>query len=158
MVNYQNLTCNLAWTKDYGQATSPRGYELSSTALLLALMAMYMIPERFLDEISMILLTLAVVELLVCSAGIDLIWLDAFGVLVDEMFLITRPMGLNLFLVRGMTGRDIGTNSHAAAPMFALMFISVVLLILFPDIALWLPETPTRKNWQMKRWRGTWNL
>ena len=120
--------------------------ELSSTALLLALMVMYMILGCFLDGISMIVLTLAVVEPLVRMAGIDLIWFGVFVVLVGEMALITPPIGFNLFLVQGMTGRDIGFISRAAAPMFALMFIAVVLLILFPEIALWLPEILTRKN------------
>jgi len=120
--------------------------ELSSTTLLLALMVMYIILGCFLDGISMIVLTLAVVEPLVRSAGIDLIWFGVFVVLVGEMALITPPIGFNLFLVQGMTGRDIGAISRAAAPMFALMFIAAVLLILFPDIALWLPETLTRKD------------
>jgi len=48
--------------------------------------------------------------------------------------------------VQGMTGRDIGFIARAAAPMFVLMFIAVVLLILFPEIALWLPEILTRKS------------
>lgn len=109
-------------------------------------MVMCMILGCFLDGISMIVLTLAVVEPLVRMAGIDLIWFGVFVVLVGEMALITPPIKFNLFLVQGMTGRDIGFISRAAAPMFALMFIVVVLLILFPEIALWLPEILTRKN------------
>ena len=68
--------------------------ELSSTALLLALMVMYMILGCFLDGISMIVLTLAVVEPLVRMAGIDLIWFGVFVVLVGEMALITPPIGV----------------------------------------------------------------
>jgi TRAP-type C4-dicarboxylate transport system permease large subunit len=120
--------------------------ELSATALILALMVMYMILGCFLDGISMIVLTLAVVEPLVRSAGIDLIWFGVFVVLVGEMALITPPIGFNLFLVQGMTGRDIGFIARAAAPMFGLMFVAVVLLIVFPDIALWLPEAMSRQN------------
>ena len=122
------------------------GMDLSATTLLLALMVMYMILGCFLDGISMIILTLAVVEPLVRATGIDLIWFGVFVVLVGEMALITPPIGFNLFLVQGMTGRDIGFISRAAAPMFALMFIAVILLIIFPDIALWLPEVLTAKN------------
>ena len=120
--------------------------ELSSTTLLLALMVMYMILGCFLDGISMIVLTLAVVEPLVRTVGIDLIWFGVFVVLVGEMALITPPIGFNLFLVQGMTGRNIGFISRAAAPMFVLMFIAVILLILFPEIALWLPEVLTARN------------
>jgi tripartite ATP-independent transporter DctM subunit len=120
--------------------------ELSTTALIFALMAMYMILGCFLDGISMIVLTLAVVEPLVRSAGIDLIWFGVFVVLVGEMALITPPIGFNLFLVQGMTGRDIGFIARAAAPMFGLMFVAVVLLIVFPDIALWLPEAMSHRH------------
>ncbi|NDG44256.1 MAG: TRAP transporter large permease subunit [Gammaproteobacteria bacterium] len=120
--------------------------QLSATALILALMVMYMILGCFLDGISMIVLTLAVVEPLVRSAEIDLIWFGVFVVLVGEMALITPPIGFNLFLVQGMTGRGIGFISRAAAPMFALMLIAVILLITFPQIALWLPEAMSGKN------------
>ena len=120
--------------------------ELSSTALIIALMVMYMLLGCFLDGISMIVLTIAIVEPLVRAAGIDLIWFGVFVVLVGEMALITPPIGFNLFLVQGMTGRDIGFISRAAAPMFGLMFVAVILLIAFPEIALWLPEVLTRKD------------
>ena len=112
--------------------------ELSSTALIIALMVMYMLLGCFLDGISMIVLTIAIVEPLVRAAGVDLIWFGVFVVLVGEMALITPPIGFNLFLVQGMTGRDIGFISRAAAPMFGLMFVAVILLIAFPEIALWL--------------------
>ncbi len=119
---------------------------LSATALILALMVMYMLLGCFLDGISMIVLTLAIVEPMVRAADIDLIWFGVFVVLVGEMALITPPIGFNLFLVQGMTGRDIGFISRAAAPMFLIMLLAVILLILFPEIALWLPEALTRKD------------
>ena len=119
---------------------------LSATALIVALLIMYMILGCFLDGISMIVLTLAVVEPLVRAVGIDMTWFGVFVVLVGEMALITPPIGFNLFLVQGMTGRDIGFISRAAAPMFALMFIGVVLLVAFPQIALWLPEVMSARN------------
>ncbi len=119
---------------------------LSATTLIVALMIMYMVLGCFLDGISMIVLTIAVVEPLIRAAGIDLIWFGVFVVLVGEMALITPPIGFNLFLVQGLTGRDIGFIARAAAPMFAIMLMAVVLLIILPEIALWLPEIMTRKN------------
>lgn len=119
---------------------------LSAIALIIALLVMYMILGCFLDGISMIVLTIAVVEPLVRAVGIDMIWFGVFVVLVGEMALITPPIGFNLFLVQGMTGRDIGFISRAAAPMFALMFIGVVLIVAFPQIALWLPEVMSARN------------
>ena len=119
---------------------------LSATALIIALMVMYMLLGCFLDGISMIVLTIAVVEPLVRASGIDMIWFGVFVVLVGEMALITPPIGFNLFLVQGMTGRNIAFISRAAAPMFLLMLIGVILLIAFPQIALWLPEAMTARN------------
>jgi C4-dicarboxylate transporter DctM subunit len=120
--------------------------DLSATKLIIALMVMYMLLGCFLDGISMIILTLAVVEPLIRAAGIDLIWFGVFVVLVGEMALITPPIGFNLFLIQGLTGKDIGFIARAAAPMFLLMMIAVILLIAFPEIALWLPEYLTSKQ------------
>jgi tripartite ATP-independent transporter DctM subunit len=119
------------------------GMELSSSALILSLMVFYIFLGCFLDGISMIVLTIAVVEPLIRSAGIDMVWFGVFVVLVGEMALITPPIGFNLFLVQSMTGRDIGFVSRSAAPMFAMMLCAVLLLIAFPEIALWLPQAMT---------------
>ena len=94
----------------------------------------------------MIILTLAVVEPLIRAAGIDLIWFGVFVVLVGEMALITPPIGFNLFLIQGLTGKDIGFIARVAAPMFLLMMIAVILLIAFPEIALWLPHHLTSSS------------
>jgi len=122
------------------------GMNLSATVLILALMLFYMLLGCFLDGISMIVLTIAVVEPLVRGAGIDMVWFGVFVVLVGEMALITPPIGFNLFLVQGMTGRNIGFVSRATAPMFAIMLLGVLLLIAIPEIALWLPQAMTARN------------
>jgi len=120
--------------------------DLPPTALILALLVFYIFLGCFLDGISMIVLTIAVVEPLVRAVGIDMIWFGVFVVLVGEMALITPPIGFNLFLVQGMSGLDIGFVARAAAPMFAIMVVMVVLLIVFPEIALWLPQAMTARN------------
>ena len=88
----------------------------------------------------MILLTMAILEPMVRSAGIDMIWFGVFIVLVSEMALLTPPIGFNLFLVDSMSGAGIGTVSKAAFPMFLLMLSAMILLVCFPGLALWLPE------------------
>jgi TRAP-type C4-dicarboxylate transport system permease large subunit len=100
----------------------------------------YIVLGCFLDRISAIVLTMAVISPLARQAGFDMIWLGVFVVLVREMAMITPPVGFNLFLVQSMTGRDIGFVARAAAPMFLLMVVGVALLTAFPEIALWLPE------------------
>lgn len=120
--------------------------QLSPTALILVLMAFYIVLGCFLDGISMIVLTIAVVEPLVRAAGIDMVWFGVFVVLVGEMALITPPVGFNLFLVQGMTGRDIGMVSRSAAPMFLIMLVTVLLLVAFPELALWLPGAMSARD------------
>ncbi len=121
-------------------------FNLEPWMLIAALTVFYVILGFFLDGISSIVLTMAVVEPLVRGAGIDMIWFGIFVVLVAEMAMITPPVGFNLFLVQSMTGRDLGFIARAAFPMFLLMVVGVVLLTLFPGLALWLPEVLTARN------------
>ncbi|HET8728113.1 MAG TPA: TRAP transporter large permease subunit, partial [Alphaproteobacteria bacterium] len=94
----------------------------------------------FLDGISMIVLTMAIVLPLVQKAGFDLIWFGIFVVLVVEMAQITPPVGFNLFVLQGMTGHQITYIARAALPMFVVMCLAVALVILFPGVATWLPS------------------
>ncbi|MYF08853.1 MAG: TRAP transporter large permease subunit [Rhodospirillaceae bacterium] len=118
-----------------------------SPALLIAILTLFYIGLGcFLDGISMIVLTMAVIEPLVRTAGIDMIWFGVFVVLVGEMALITPPIGFNLFLVESMTGRGIGYISRAALPMFLLMLLGVIILVLVPELATWLPSAMMSRN------------
>lgn len=121
------------------------GMNLSPWMLIAALTVFYIILGFFLDGISSIVLTMAVVEPLVRGAGIDMIWFGIFVVLVAEMAMITPPVGFNLFLVQSMTGRDLGFIARAAFPMFLMMVLGVVILTAFPQLALWLPEVLTAR-------------
>jgi tripartite ATP-independent transporter DctM subunit len=114
--------------------------ELSRFQLLMALLVFYIILGMFLDGISSVVLTMAVVEPMVREAGIDLIWFGIFVVVVVEMAQITPPIGFNLFVLQGMTEHEMGYITKAALPMFGIMVLMVFVLIAFPDIALWLPE------------------
>ncbi|WP_299363994.1 TRAP transporter large permease subunit [uncultured Paracoccus sp.] len=114
--------------------------ELSRLQLLLALMVFYIVIGCFLDGISSVVLTIAVVEPMVRQAGIDLIWFGIFVVVVVEMAQITPPVGFNLFVLQGMTGHGMGYITRAALPMFGIMVLMVLLLIAFPALATWLPE------------------
>jgi C4-dicarboxylate transporter, DctM subunit len=115
--------------------------ELSSVALIAALTVFYIILGCFLDGISIVVLTMAVVEPMIRAAGIDLIWFGIFVVVVVEMAQITPPVGFNLFVLQGMTGHEISYIARTAMPFFLLMCVMVVLLVIFPELATWLPET-----------------
>ncbi|MCY3878130.1 MAG: TRAP transporter large permease subunit [Rhodobacteraceae bacterium] len=113
---------------------------LSPFALLLALMVFYIVLGCFLDGISSVVLTMAIVETMVRQAGIDVIWFGIFIVVVVEMAQITPPIGFNLFVMQGMTGHDMGYIARTALPMFGIMVLMVFILIAFPELATYLPE------------------
>ena len=114
--------------------------DLSRFELLMALLVFYIVLGCFLDGISSVVLTMAVVEPMVREAGIDLIWFGIFVVVAVEMAQITPPIGFNLFVLQGMTDHDMGFIARAAFPMFMIMVLMVFVLILVPDLATWLPS------------------
>ncbi|MFM7506436.1 MAG: TRAP transporter large permease [Rubrivivax sp.] len=116
------------------------GLGLAPWQLLLALMAFYIVLGCFLDGISMVVLTMGVVMPTVTAAGIDPLWFGIFIVLVVEMAQITPPVGFNLFVLQGMTGRDIGWIAKAAFPFFLLMIAAVALIWVFPGLVTALPQ------------------
>jgi len=113
---------------------------LSPYMLIVALTVFFVVLGCFLDGISVVVLTTAVILPMVEQAGIDRIWFGIYIVLVVEMSQITPPVGFNLFVLQGMTGRNILYVARAALPFFTLLLIGVVLLVLFPGLATWLPE------------------
>ncbi|MDQ7729713.1 TRAP transporter large permease subunit [Halomonas sp. SpR8] len=117
---------------------------LSPTMLLIALTLLLLIMGCFLDGISLILLVTAIIMPLVSAAGFDLIWFGIYLVVVVEMSQITPPVGFNLFVIQGLTGKDILTITKATLPFFLLMLLAIALMHIFPGIALYLPEAMTR--------------
>ena len=115
--------------------------ELSPLMLIAALTLFYIVLGCFLDGISSVVLTMAVVEPMIRLAGIDVIWFGIFIVVVVEMAQITPPIGFNLFVLQGMTGHEINYIARTAVPFFVLMCAMVVILVAFPELATWLPET-----------------
>ena len=113
---------------------------LSPWMLIFALLAFYIILGCFLDGISSVVLTMAVIEPLARSAGFDMIWFGIFLMIAVEMAQITPPVGFNLFVLQDMTGKDMAFIARAAAPMFMLMIVAVALLLIFPEIATYLPS------------------
>jgi tripartite ATP-independent transporter DctM subunit len=117
---------------------------LSKAGLIVALTLFYVLLGCFLDGISMVVLTMGVIMPTVQKVGIDPLWFGIFIVIAVEMAQVTPPVGFNLFVLQGMTKKDIGTISRAAFPFFLLMVGMVLLLYLFPQIVTWLPEQMRR--------------
>ena len=114
--------------------------DLSPYVLIFVLMIFYIILGMFLDGISAVVLTMAIIEPMIRQAGFDMIWFGIFLVIVVEMAQITPPVGFNLFVLQGMANKDMGYIARSAFPLFLLMVLAVILVVVFPEIALWLPE------------------
>lgn len=135
-------------TLSMGYTGIPRGvaetistFDLTSGQLLLLLGVFYIILGMFVDGISAVVLTMAVIEPMIRQAGIDLIWFGVFLVILVETAQITPPVGFNLFVIQSITKHDILYIARAAAPNFLLMILMLFLVWMFPQIALFLPTT-----------------
>ena len=115
--------------------------ELNPYALMAVLCVFYVMLGCFIEGISMIVLTAAVVLPLVSQAGFDLLWFGIFIIMVVETAQITPPLGFNLFVIQGLTGQSIFRVAGATLPFFLLLLVGIVLITLFPEIATWLPTT-----------------
>jgi len=114
--------------------------DLSVYSMLAALTVFFIIMGLFLDGISVVLLTTSVIMPMVEAVGIDILWFGVFLVVVVEMAQVTPPVGFNLFVLQGMTGKDIIYIAKAATPFFLLMVLMLVLLVIFPELATYLPQ------------------
>jgi tripartite ATP-independent transporter DctM subunit len=112
---------------------------LTPFLLIMALTLFYAILGCFLDGISMVVLTMGVLLPTVQAAHIDLLWFGIFIVIVVEMAQITPPVGFNLFVLQGMTRKEITYIARVTLPFFFLMCLMVLALWFFPQIATWLP-------------------
>ena len=116
------------------------GMGLTQFQLLFVLMLFYVVLGCFLDGISMVVLTMGVILPTIQKAGIDPLWFGIFIVLVVEMAQITPPVGFNLFVLQGMTQREIGWIAKVTLPFFFLMIAAVALIYFFPQIVTVLPN------------------
>jgi len=120
--------------------------DLSVYQLIAALTLFYIVIGCFLDGISSVVLTMAIIEPMVNipvfrEMGFDMIWFGIFVVVVVEMAQITPPIGFNLFVMQGLTKHEMGYIAKTAFPMFLIMVVMVVVLVMVPDLATWLPES-----------------
>ncbi|WP_223426945.1 TRAP transporter large permease [Tateyamaria pelophila] len=125
-------------------ATWVGSFELTQFQLLIALTFLFAIMGCFLDGISIVVLTASVIMPMVQAAGIDLIWFGIYLVVVIEMSQITPPVGINLFILQSMTRHDLLAVAKMAFPFFLVLVLATLLLIVFPQIATFLPSLMTR--------------
>lgn len=136
-----NLTISLtgvvdeltAWVTSFG---------LSVTGLLLILILFYLALGMFMDVLSMQVLTIPITYPIVTALGVDPIWYGVFVVLMCELALITPPVGMNLFVVQSVRkdGGNISDVMWGVVPFILIMMLFTFSLMVFPEIALWLPN------------------
>lgn len=118
------------------------GLGLSAGMMLLVLIAFYLVLGCFMETLSMMITTIPIVAPVMIGLGYDPIWLGILIIILVEAALITPPVGMNLFVVQSL--RKSGSMNDViigALPFVAAMFIMLLLLSLFPSIAMWMPNT-----------------
>ncbi len=110
--------------------------------VLLAMILVLLILGCFIDQVSMVMITVPLFIPVANSVGIDLIWLGVIYLLTMEMAFLTPPFGLLLFVMKGIAPESIGIKTvyRAAMPFLAMMFTVLILVLIFPGIGLWLPS------------------
>ncbi len=125
-------------------AASVQAMDLSPMMLLLVLTACFLVLGCFLEGISILVLSSAVVLPMVQAAGIDLLWFGIYIIIVIEIAQLTPPLGFNLFVLQSMTGRSIWTIIRVSAPFIGLLLLAVVLITVFPQIVTLVPDMMMR--------------
>lgn len=118
---------------------------LAPTAVLLLIVLGYIVLGTFLEGIAIMVLSIPIVYPMILNLGYDPIWFGTLLVVVLEMSLISPPLGLNVFVVKGIAP-DVPMSEifKGIIPFWAAMLVCAALLIIFPQIALFLPETMMR--------------
>jgi len=116
------------------------GADLGPYTVLLAVCLLYIVLGCFLDGISMMVLTVPTVVPVLEALGFDRIWFGVILVVLTEIGMITPPMGLNLYVIQGISQKPLGEVVLGVAPFFFLMLMCLGLLTLFPELVLWLPS------------------
>ncbi|CFO93509.1 TRAP dicarboxylate transporter subunit DctM [Bordetella pertussis] len=130
-MSFTGLPANLAeWISSLG---------LSQYGLIAVLTVFFILMGAFLDGISIVVLTTAVLIPAIQAADIDPIWFGIYLILVVEMAQITPPVGFNLFVIQGITGRDLFELVRMAFPFFLLLVLATTIITIFPAIVTALP-------------------
>jgi C4-dicarboxylate transporter DctM subunit len=118
------------------------GLPLGKAAILLVIIAMYFILGCLLDSLAMVLLTIPIVFPIINALGYDPVWFGIIVVMVVELGLITPPIGMNVFVIKGIA-KDVPLEDifRGVTPFIIAQIILITILVIFPGIALWLPST-----------------
>jgi tripartite ATP-independent transporter DctM subunit len=121
------------------------GLPLGKVAILIVILLMYFLLGCLLDSLAMVLLTIPIVFPIVSALGYDPVWFGIIVVMVVELGLITPPIGMNVFVIKGIA-KDVPLETifRGVMPFVAAQCVLIAILVAFPQIALWLPSTMSR--------------
>ena len=118
------------------------GLALSKTMILLIILLIYLVLGCALDSLAMILLTIPIFFPVVQNLGFDPVWFGIVVVMVVELGLITPPIGMNVFIIKGMAQEvPLGRIYTGVLPFVVSLIILIGIIVAFPGIATWLPST-----------------
>jgi TRAP-type C4-dicarboxylate transport system permease large subunit len=118
------------------------GFELNATMILIIIISMYLLLGTFMEDFSMLILTLPVVMPVLKALNVDLIWFGVIAVLIIQMGILSPPVGLAVFIVKGMVPEvPMYTIFRGIWPFWYAMGLLIILLLIFPQLALFLPNT-----------------
>jgi len=112
----------------------------SELPILLAIYLLYIFLGCFIDPGSIMVITLPAILPILNSFGIDLVWFGVVAEVLSEIGMITPPMGLNLFVIQGISGEEFGKVVTGIVPYFFIMLLAIAVLSVFPSIILWFPS------------------
>ena len=114
---------------------------MSPTATIVLIIGVYILLGAFLDTMAMIILSIPVFFPIVAALGFDAVWFGVVVVMVVELALITPPMGINVFVIRGLVeDLPLGEVFVGVMPFCAALVVLIALIVAFPGIATFLPE------------------
>lgn len=122
------------------------GLDVSRWVIMGFIAVFYLVLGTFLEAAAMTILTVPIIVPIVVAMGFDVVWFGVLMVIFSEAALITPPEGTNLFVVKGIAGEGVSIAEifHGIVPFLGVMILGLILIIIFPQIALWLPSTMNR--------------
>jgi C4-dicarboxylate transporter DctM subunit len=110
--------------------------------IIIMILAVYLILGTFIDSISILVLTLPIMLPVVKGLGYDLIWFDIVSTVTVEMGLLTPPFGMVIFVMKSTLGTEVAIEDIfvGVLPYLFMMLLTLVILIAFPSMSIWLPS------------------
>ena len=116
-------------------------HQLTPTQVLVSVIVLYLVLGTFMEELSMMISTIPITTPLILQAGYDPVWFGILLVLLIQTAMISPPFGINLFVIHGIRGRGrLSDVEKGSAPFVIALLIMILLICIYPDIAMWLPR------------------